>query len=199
MTTTKVPSIYGVHPGVARQEQIIAKLQPNTGKTLEQWVRLARAEKTKTERECAKLLKQKHGLGGNQADIIAQHAHGNVSEYNPLAYVEEMYASKKAGLRPIYDELLSTMAALGNDVEATPCKTFVSIRRKRVFAQIKPTTQTRIDLGLALGDTPANAPLIDTGGLAKGDRITHRIPIESLSDIDKTVNRWIARAYERDG
>jgi hypothetical protein len=40
--------------------------------------------------------------------------------------------------------------------------------------------------------------LIDTGGFAKKDRITHRIPITSLGDIDDEVKHWLQVAYERD-
>jgi hypothetical protein len=67
-----------------------------------------------------------------------------------------------------------------------------------VFAQIKPTTQTRIDLGFALGDMKGAGRLIDTGGYAKKDRITHRIPITSVSEIDDEVKRWLKVAYDRD-
>jgi hypothetical protein len=49
-----------------------------------------------------------------------------------------------------------------------------------VIAQIKPATRTRIDLGFALGSREAEGRLIDTGGYAKKDRITHRIPISSM-------------------
>ncbi|HYN25653.1 MAG TPA: DUF5655 domain-containing protein, partial [Pyrinomonadaceae bacterium] len=64
--------------------------------------------------------------------------------------------------------------------------------------QIKPTTRTRIDLGFALGDTKAKGRLIDTGGFAKKDRITHRIPIESISEVDGEVKHWLKVAYDRD-
>jgi hypothetical protein len=57
---------------------------------------------------------------------------------------------------------------------------------------------TRIDLGFALRDTPATGRLIDTGGFAKKDRITHRIPITSLSEIDDEVRRWLKVAYDMD-
>jgi len=40
---------------------------------------------------------------------------------------------------------------------------------------------------LALGDLEATARLIDTGGLAKTDRITHLIPIMRLEDFDEEV------------
>jgi hypothetical protein len=75
----------------------------------------------------------------------------------------------------------------------------VSLYRNHVFAQIKPTTRTRIDMGFALGDTKATGRLIDTGGFAKKDRITHRIPIAGLADIDAEVEEWMRAAYERDG
>ena len=48
------------------------------------------------------------------------------------------------------------------------------------------------------GTTKAGGRLIDTGGLAKGDRITHRIPIQSLAEIDDEVKRLLKTAYEMD-
>ena len=113
-------------------------------------------------------------------------------------YVEEQYAGRKAGLRPIFDQLLSLGKALGQDVKACPCKTMVPLYRNHVFAQIKPTTRTRIDLGFALGARPAEGRLIDTGGYAKKDRITHRIAIESAREIDREVKSWLQVAYRDD-
>src|SRR6185437_10762347 len=58
---------------------------------------------------------------------------------------------------------------------------------------------TRIDFGLALGDTMKTPKrLIQTGGYEKKDRITHRFEITSLKDIDDEVKRWLKIAYERD-
>ena len=70
--------------------------------------------------------------------------------------------------------------------------------RNHVFAQIKPTTRTRIDMGFALKDTPVSGRLIDTGGYAKKDRITHRIPITQMSDINGEVTKWLKKAYDMD-
>src|SRR5262249_46888249 len=111
-------------------------------------------------------------------------------------YVEAMFAGPKAVLLPIYHELLHRGLALGRDVKACPCQTIVPLYREHVFAQIKPTTRTRIDLGFALLDTPARGRLIDTGGRAKGDRLTHRIPITSLAEIDDEVQHWLQTAYD---
>ncbi len=70
--------------------------------------------------------------------------------------------------------------------------------RNHVFAQIKPTTRTRIDFGLALKDRKTPNRLIDTGGFVKKDRVTRRIEITSTKDIDDEVKRWLTLAYEMD-
>src|SRR5258707_14068071 len=108
-----------------------------------------------------------------------------------------MFSGGKAGLRPIYYALLKLGLKVGKEAKACHCQTIVRLYRNHVFAQIKPTTQTRIDLGFALGDTKATRRLIDTGGFAKKDRITHRIPITSLKEIDDEVKRWAKVAYDR--
>lgn len=110
-----------------------------------------------------------------------------------------MFAGPKGAVRPIYDKLLEIGLKLGKDVKACPCKTIVPLYRKHVFAQLKPSTRTRIDLGLALKDTRVPKRLIDTAGFAKKDRITHRIPVASLAEIDAELHKWLKVAYEMDG
>ena len=134
---------------------------------------------------------QKMGMGreaGSEEQYLADAAR----------YVEAMFSGPRAALRPLYDALYD-LARSYPDAKLSPGKTIVPIYRKHVIAQIKPTTNTRIDFGLALGDTPATGRLIDTGGLAKKDRITHRIEIRTLEDIDEEVREWLERAWERDG
>lgn len=53
-------------------------------------------------------------------------------------------------------------------------------------------------MGFALGNMPVEGRLIDTGGFAKKDRITHRIPIASVDEIDAEVEHWLKVAYDRD-
>jgi hypothetical protein len=40
--------------------------------------------------------------------------------------------------------------------------------------------------------------LIDTGGFAKKDRITHRFEIMSVDNIDDEVKHWLKIAYDMD-
>ena len=184
----------------------VAELKQKTGRSLDEWLRYVKKEGPKDEKERRDWLKSEHGLGTNSAWWIAERSVGKGSEtddpdnYLEAAegYVENMFSGSKASLRPIYDALLKLGLSIGKDAKACPCQTIVPLYRNHVFAQIKPTTRTRIDFGFALGDMKPKGRLIDTGGFAKKDRITHRIPIESLSDIDDEVKHWLKVAYDRD-
>ena len=204
--TVQTKGLYSVHPGVAMVQTAIAKLKEKTGRTLEEWISFIKESGPPTEKERREWLKTQHKLGTNYAWWLAERAEGKgMKDGNPQAYlkaaekyVEEMFTGPKAGLRPLYDKLLALGLKLGKDVKACPCKTIVPLYRKHVFAQIKPTTQTRIDFGLALGKMKTPKRLIDTGGFAKKDRITHRIPVTKLAEIDDEVKRWLKIAYELD-
>jgi len=201
--------LYSVHPGVLMVQKWIAELKDKTGRTLREWIALVKASGPADEKSCRVWLKEVHGFGTNSAWWIAERALARddkgISEDDPesylkaaAVYVEEMFAGPRAGLRPLYEELLTLGLGIGPEAKACPCKTIVPLYRNHVFAQIKPTTRTRIDLGFALGDLPPAGRLIDTGGFAKRDRITHRIPITSAADIDDEVKRWLKTAYDRD-
>ena len=202
----KKKPLYSAHPSLERVQGMMAKLKERTGKTLEEWVREVIASGPATEKERRVWLKEKHRLGTQYAAWIAERAEGKGAEHDsPEAYlkaaegwVEAMFAGPRAGLRPVYDRLLELGFALGPDVKACPCQTIVPLYRNHVFAQIKPATHQRIDFGLALGALKATGRLIDTGGYAKKDRITHRIPITCVGEIDAEAEAWLHKAYEMD-
>jgi Domain of unknown function (DUF5655)/Domain of unknown function (DUF4287) len=186
---------YSVHPGVEMTRSWVDSLKEKTGRTLEEWIALIDASGPPTEKERRDWLKTEHKLGTNSAGWLAARCEGMGKEdEDPESYlvaasewVDAMFSGKKAGLRPVYDALLKVGRALGDDVKVCPCRTIVPLYRRHVFAQIKPTTNTRIDFALALGDLKAAGHLIDTGGFAKKDRITHRIPITRIEQGDCAI------------
>lgn len=202
-------SEYDVHPGVKMVQDWVASLKEKTGRSLDEWLRLIKKDGPVDEKARREWLKAEHGLGTNSAWWLAERAGGGATEdddpdaYLAAAarYVEAMYAGKRAALRPIHDRLLTLGRKLGKDVRVCPCQTIVPLYREHVFAQVKPATNTRVDLGLALAKHKGKFPgrIIDTGGLAKKDRITHRIALSAVEEIDAEVERWLRVAYELDG
>lgn len=205
-TAQRKKSIYGVHPGVLMMQKWIGELKQNTGRSLDEWLAHIKKAGPKNEMERRAWLKEKYGLGTNTGGWLAERAEGKGKESgDPDLYlekaesdVEKMFSGNKAKLRPLYDALLKLGLKTGKEVKACQCQTIVPLYRNHVFAQIKPTTQTHIDMGFALGDMKPTGRLIDTGGFAKKDRITHRIEITSKDDIDDEVKHWLKVAYDRD-
>ena len=185
----------------------VDELKNKTGRTLEEWIAVVKKEGPKDEKSRREWLKAKHGLGTNSAWWIAERADGKGEDSSPEAYlksaaryVEEQYAGQRERLRPVFEELLKLGRSLGDDVKVCPCKTIVPLYRQHVFAQIKPATNSRVDFGFALTQYKGKLPkrLIDTGGLAKKDRITHRIELTSTALIDAEVKTWLKTAYDLD-
>jgi len=199
------PIVYSVHPAVSHAQAMVENLAKSSGRPLAQWLELVSTQKLADAKAIRHWLKDAHGLGMSSCMLIADAAIEGADSLSAKAYlraapgyVEALFAGPKAALRPLYEELLGIGLKLGRDVKLSPCKTFVPLYRKHVFAQLKPATRSRLDLGLALGGLKASGRLIDTGGFAKKDRITHRIAICGPADIDAETRSWLARAYSAD-
>jgi hypothetical protein len=209
LSVTQRQSLYAVHPGVAMMQKWVAELKEKTGRSLDEWMAFIGREGPRGEKERREWLKTEHKLGTNTARWLAERTEGKARDEDSseaylkaaAEYVEDQYSGAKAALRPLYEELLRLGKSMGADAKACPCQTMVPLYRNHVFGQIKPTTKTRIDLGLALTHYKGKLPkrLIGTGGLAKKDRITHRIAISSTKEIDAEVKQWLKVAYDLDG
>lgn len=205
----KSSGLYDVHPGVAMMQKWVGELKEKTGRTVEEWIALTQKEGPASGHKArVEWLKKKHKVRNNSAWWIAERVGGKgFEEDSPEAYlataekyVEQQYSGKKEPLRTVYIELLELGKSVADDVKACPCQTMVPLYRNHVFAQIKPTTNSRIDLGFALAKYKGKLPkrLVDTGGLAKKDRITHRIEITEVGQIDDDVRKWVKTAYDLD-
>ncbi|HJV91673.1 MAG TPA: DUF5655 domain-containing protein [Holophagaceae bacterium] len=205
------PAPFDLHPSVAYVQAVIANLPAKTGKDLAAWVALARSAKLADGKALGAWLKSQ-GLGGTQAGLVAEralalpgHAFSDTPEgYLAAAagYVDSQYSGTKVGLRPIFDTVLTWARKELPGVKVCPCETIVPLYREHVFAQLKPTTRTRVDLGLALGDPnhlkASGGPLVDTGGYAKKDRITVRLELKAPADFNAKAQAWLRAAFERD-
>jgi predicted transport protein len=87
--------------------------------------------------------------------------------------------------------------SFGNDIEISPKKTYVSVRRKKQFVIIQPSTKTRLDVGLNLKNVNPSGKLEPAGSW--NAMCTHRIKIEDEGSIDETVFRWIKEGYDQAG
>lgn len=167
-------------------------IEAQTGKSVAAWAGLALKQKLAKHTEIVAYLKSEHGLSHSHANHIAKSALKPVATAgDPVAY---LFDGGKEDLRPLYDRLVSYATGLGTDVEIALKKLNVSLRRRKQFALLQPTTRTRLDLGLILPDEPPSGRLEKAGSF--NAMFTHRIKISRLQDIDGEVRRWVKRAYD---
>lgn len=112
--------------------------------------------------------------------------------------LESQYSGAKQALSPIYEQLVKAALGFGPDVEVAPRKTYVVLMRKNVFALIKSSTTTRIDLGLKLKDKKGNQRLEESAGFGSGS-ITHKVVLTSPNQVDGQVIGWLKEAYDQAG
>ncbi len=176
-------------------ETMIANMKANTGKSLDEWLKIAAKSKLEKHGEIVRMLKADHGLGHGFANLVAHHARGSLEttapDGNPAA---GQYDGAKAALKPIYDKLVSICEGFGKDVELSPKKGYVSLRRSKQFATIHPSTATRVDLGIKLKDVAPKGRL-EAAGSWNG-MVTHRVRIEKISEVDTELKAWLKQAYE---
>ena len=177
---------------------ILANLEKKTGRTLEEWVALVKAHPAAGHKERVDWLRRDHGLGGSTAGLIVWEADGQGGDaYEDTdALVDAQYAGEKAPLRPILDAVLALVPRIGDDVRVGYRKTYVTLSRGRQFAVVVPTTRTRVDLGLALGDAPVGGRLLEARNLGGGERNTRRVALASPADVDDEVLALLRRAAE---
>lgn len=178
-------------------QTMIENLQKNTGKSMEQWIKIVNKENFAKHGEIIKFLKEKHELTHGFANLIAHKSKGSDagSAENTDDLITKQYQGKEH-FKPIYDKLIKEIQSFGKDIEIAPKNSYVSLRRKKQFAILNPITKTRYEIGISLkGQEPK--------GILEAEKpnamCSHKISITDTKDITAEVIKWIKTAYEKAG
>jgi predicted transport protein len=177
------------------REAILRNLPANTGRTVDQWADLLRAERIADRNEQVAWLKTK-GLGSNQASVVADYVYRPEAfqDRPPEELVDAQYSGDRKALRSLYERLREELESLGGDVQAEPRQTYVAFSRGRQFALLQPSTKDRIDVGLVLPGVEPSERLRAAGSFGSG-RTTHRVGLKSDAAIDDDLRAWLLQAY----
>lgn len=181
----------------ATQTQI-ANIEKATGKKLNDWIVIVNKSGLSKHGELVKFLKEKHGFTHGNANVVvhfSKQSHAGAAE-NSDDLIVSQYKGKE-NLKPWYDKIMSDVSKFGKDIEIAPKKAYVSLRRKKQFAILQPSTKDRLDVGLNIkGIAP-------TGNVEEGAKwnamCTHRIRVEDEKTINKDLINWIKKAYDQAG
>jgi hypothetical protein len=167
-------------------------LERDTGKTLDQWVAIARDCPETKHRARLKWFKDIHGLLQNRASIVLGEAFESQMGWSePEALIDSLWTDPAA--RAIFDAVRAAATALPDTIE-TARKGYTAWSRKVQFAALKPVRGGKALLGLAI--RPETDPRLEP---AKGDgwseRLTARVALTSPRDMAGLLD-LIRAAYE---
>jgi hypothetical protein len=177
----------------------VRNLAEKTGKSLDEWIAIARSSGLNKHKEMLNYLKDEHGLTYGYANLVTLSAQEQMKaeasgiQTGEIDLVADQYAGEKAGLLPIYNALITEVQAFGPDVEIAPKKTYVSLRRNKQFAIFQPTNKTRLDVGINLKGIPPSGRLEASGSF--NSMVSHRVRLESLAQVDGELIGWLKKAY----
>lgn len=180
----------------AAEESQWRNLETQTGKNKAQWIKLAADKGFAKHGELVAWLKSEHGMGHGYANLVAirsREAASGVSDA-PVDLVAAQYSGAKADLKPIYDQLIKAVQGFGSDIEISPKKGYVSLRRSKQFGLVQPSTADRLDVGLNLkGVAPAGR--LEASGSFNA-MVSHRVRLAKGSSVDAELKQWLKQAYD---
>ena len=177
---------------------MIANLKDKTGKALPDWLKVAKKSKLEKHGQIVRHLKADHGVTHGFANLIAHkalEAATGTPAFGNEDSVAAQYAGERLALKPIYDALMKSAKKLGKDVDVSPKKTYVSLRRTKQFALIQPSTRTRVDVGLNLKGVKPTKRLEAAGSF--NAMCTHRVRVTAKKEVDSELAGWLRMAYEK--
>ena len=178
------------------EQTMIKNIKEKFGKPLDEWIRIVNKAGLEKHSEIVKFLKTEHGFTHGYANTVAHKAKqtdAGSAENNDL--VTAQYGNDKSHLKPIYDELIKHINKFGKDVELAPKKAYVSIRRKKQFAIIQPSTKTRVDIGINIKGKEPEGRFEKSGSF--NSMVSHRVKLADKKEIDKELIGWLKEAYEQ--
>ena len=179
-------------------KKMIENLESNTGKSLQEWVNIVKATGMEKHGEIIKYLKTDHGFTHGFANLVAHKSRGSDagSAANPDDLVKTQFEGKES-LKPIYDRLHEQLQSFGSDVVFAPKKAYVSVKRKKQFAILQPSTKTRFDVGIQLKDFELTDRLLKAGSW--NTMVSHRVKLSVQEEVNDELIDWLREAYERAG
>jgi hypothetical protein len=173
---------------------MIRNMPEKTGKSLEEWIVIAKASGLEKHGQILKMLKADHGMTHGFANLVAIKTLQTGEAPSEDDLVATQYAGAKESLRPIYDALVAAIDRFGGDVEIAPKKAYVSLRRNKQFGLVQPSTRTRVDVGINLEGADPTDRLEASGSF--NAMVSHRVRLTDVEQVDAELVEWLRRAYE---
>lgn len=169
-------------------------MERETGKSLEEWVAIARACPETRPGARKAWLKTHHGLGTNRASVILGRAFPESAHWSdPDGLRDKLWADANA--RAILEAVEAAVADLPGLVSAQR-KGFTAFSREFQFASVRPVKGGGARLGLAL-EPSADPRLEAPKNESWSERLKAVLPLSAPADVHAGVKALLKQAWER--
>jgi hypothetical protein len=175
--------------------KLVELLERRTGAGVAEWNERVRASGADQDEARLRSWLTEQGVTGHAQQLLIMERFGYPDFFTATAdeLMDAQYADR-LHLRPILDQLLVLAESLG-PVTVQARKGYVSlVGPRRTFAVIRPTTKTRMDLGVRLEGAFPTGRLRPAKGLGN-EHINVRVALGSPEEIDNEVLELIRQAY----
>ncbi len=170
-------------------------VKAQTGKTAEDFKKLAAQKGLSQHGELLAWLKADFGLGHGHANAIIQVIrHSDEPKVSLEDQVARHFTGTKSVWRAPYDGLLAKLNTFGDDVSVATTSSYISLLRKDRKFGIVQVTAKRLDVGLKLSGSAANVRIEEAGSW--NAMVTHRVRIDNPEQINAELIDWLHQAYE---
>ena len=181
-----------------RQKKWFATVQASfvkeTGKTVDEWVAIARTCPETKPRARVQWMKDHHGLGMNRASVVLGMAFP-ASGGGDAAADQRQALWADAAARAIFEAVEAKATALPAVVTGQR-KTYTAFSREFQFASLKPGKGGKVVLGLAV-DPAADPRLQPPKNEGWSERLKSKLVLESPAQVDAGVAALLKASWER--
>ncbi|MFC3076915.1 DUF4287 domain-containing protein [Phenylobacterium terrae] len=170
-----------------------ASLERDTGKTIDEWVAIARTCPETKPKARQKWLKEHHGLGVNRASYVLSQAFPSEDRWDQPEALRAKLWTDPASTAIL--EAVERAASALDGVVVGQRKGFTVFSRNVAFAALRPLKGGKAALGLAL--TPDADPRL-SGPKNDGwsERLKARLELSSSTEVDEGLRELLRRAWE---
>lgn len=173
----------------------IDNVKSKTGKTPEDFAKLAAGKGLSKHGETVAWLKNDFALGHGHATAIAGVIlKSGLPKAAPEQKLEALFTGKKQHWRAATGKLIDQISQFGDDVSVSAGGTYISLlRAQKKFAILQPSSAERLDIGIKLKGKAAHGRFEAAGSW--NAMVTHRVRIADPKDLDAEVLSWLKNAY----
>jgi hypothetical protein len=169
-----------------------ASLERDTGRSMAEWVEIARACPASGHRARLKWFKDNHGLLQNRASLVLDEAFPPRMDWSaPERLIDTLWGDPVS--REIYEAFDGAAMALQGTVR-TARKGYTAWSRKVQFAAARPVKGGKVMVGLAV--SPESASRLQTPRSESwSERLTARTLLATLGEVDVTIHDLLISAW----